>query len=202
MTEAVRLVSILNDVTQHVGQAARAWPPGPARLSRVGAGTSPPVRHRVVDSPLGPITLVVAADGQLTGCYLEGQTHLPPPAALGDADPSVAPEAVRQLAEYFAGTRRDFELLLAPTGTDFQQRCGGRSPRSLRPGRMRMVTARRINCGSARAVGAATGLNPISIIVPCHRLVGAGGELIGYAGGLGRKRWLLDLEAAQGSTRA
>ncbi len=172
-------------------------------MSGITAGANPQARHRVVDSPLGPITLVVAADGQLTGCYLEGQTHLPPPAALGDADPSVAPEAVRQLAEYFAGTRRGFELLLAPTGTDFQQRVW-RALAEIPYGRTQTYgdLARRINCGSARAVGAATGLNPISIIVPCHRLVGAGGELIGYAGGLGRKRWLLDLEAAQGSTRA
>lgn len=160
-------------------------------------------RHRVIDSPLGPITLVVDADGLLTGCYLQGQAHLPPPVTLGDREPTVAAEAVRQLAEYFAGERRQFDLLLSPRGTDFQRRVW-QALAEIPYGRTATYgeLARSLGVGSARAVGSATGRNPISIIVPCHRLVGAGGALTGYAGGLERKRWLLDLEAAPAANGA
>lgn len=151
--------------------------------------------HRIIDSPLGPLTLVADAADVLSGLYMEGQAHLPPTALFGVRDETIVPDAVAQLAEYFAGTRTHFDLELAPRGTDFQRRVWD-ALRAIPYGETRTYgeLAREIGAGSARAVGTATGRNPISIIVPCHRLVGASGELTGYAGGLDRKRWLLDLE--------
>ncbi len=130
-----------------------------------------------------------------------------PPALADDADPAiedpragVLPAAVRQLREYFDGARREFDLPLAPHGTPFQQtvwRALTRIPygRTLAYGEL----ARRIGKpGAARAVGMANHHNPLSIIVPCHRVIGADGALTGYGGGLDRKRWLLALEHGTG----
>lgn len=104
--------------------------------------------------------------------------------------------AAAQLAGYFAGRRRDFDVPLDPIGTDFQRRVWeavGRIPY----GETRSYAELAEGLGrpkASRAVGAANGRNPISIMIPCHRLVGSGGALTGYAGGLPAKRWLLDLE--------
>ena len=156
------------------------------------------MKHRIVDSPLGPLTLVVTDDGALAALYMADQRHGPDPDAdLGESDDTAAADAVEQLHEYFDGTRTTFDLRLEPAGTDFQRQVWD-ALRTIPYGATETYghLAERIgHPRGTRAVGAATGRNPISIIVPCHRLVGASGGLTGYAGGLDRKRWLLDLEA-------
>lgn len=156
-------------------------------------------RHRIIDSPLGPITLVVDAADRLTGLYLEGQRYRPVASDFGMPDDHVADAAVAQLGEYFAGSRTLFDLELAPRGTTFQRRvwqgltavpCGSTTTYGALAASLGMGT------GSGRAVGAAVGRNPISIVVPCHRVLGRDGSLTGYSGGLDRKRWLLRHEGA------
>jgi len=120
----------------------------------------------------------------------------------GSSGPGVGDDVARQLAEYFAGERRTFEVRLAPHGTPFQLRVWERL-RAIPYGRTTSYGRLAADLGmpgAARAVGAAAGRNPIAIIVPCHRLIGAGGALTGYAGGLEVKRMLLELEA-RGVTR-
>ena len=156
------------------------------------------MKHRIVDSPLGPLTLVVTDEGALAALSMKGQRHGPgPDADLGEREDAIAEAAVAQLAEYFDGTRTGFDLRLDPVGTDFQRQVW-EALRAIPYGATETYghLAERIgHPRGTRAVGAATGRNPIGIIVPCHRLVGASGDLTGYAGGLERKRWLLDLEA-------
>ena len=157
------------------------------------------VRHVVTGSPVGALT-VVATGGALTGLYLENHRHAPGPAAFGDradpADPLLA-AATGQLADYFAGARTRFDLPLSPAGTPFQRMvwtalAGIGFGQTITYGQL----AERLGCPAAsRAVGLANGRNPISIVVPCHRVIGADGSLTGYGGGLERKRFLLDLEA-------
>lgn len=142
-------------------------------------------------SPVGPLCLC-AEDDQLVGLYLPDR-----PAPAGQPGRGgVLARAAAQLAEYFAGERRDFDLPLALDGTEFQ-RTVWRALADIPFG----VTcsygdlARTVGRPSAsRAVGAANGKNPISIILPCHRVIGSSGELTGYGGGLPMKRWLLDHE--------
>ena len=139
--------------------------------------------------------LVLADGGHLTGLHFEREKYFPP-IAPGWSESPAAPllaRAVGQVREYFAGERDRFDLPLAPAGTPFQQRVWREL---LRIPHGTTVTysdiARRIGAPkSVRAVGAAIGRNPISIIVPCHRVVGSDGTLTGYAGGLDRKRALL-----------
>ena len=151
--------------------------------------------HTIVDSPLGPLTLV-ATDGVLSALYMDAQRYLPDEATFGERRDTGFEEAEHQLAEYFAGERTTFELPLAPQGTPFQRRVWeglARIPygETKTYGQLAMEISER---HMTRAVGAATGRNPIGIVIPCHRLVGADGSLTGYAGGLERKRYLLDLE--------
>ena len=111
----------------------------------------------------------------------------------------VLPPVRDQLQEYFAGTRKVFDLPLAPQGTAFQKRVW-EALQSIPYGQTRSYAWLAQQVGSvARAVGAANGANPIAIVIPCHRVIGADGSLTGYAGGLHRKRRLLALEAAQRS---
>jgi methylated-DNA-[protein]-cysteine S-methyltransferase len=151
--------------------------------------------HTVVDSPVGPLTLV-ARDSVLAGCYMQDQRHLPDPAPFGAADPAAFGAATEQLEEYFEGRRTAFDLPLDLVGTEFQRRVWAELAKipygeTISYGEL----ARRLGQpGAARAVGLANGRNPIGIIVPCHRVVGASGALTGYGGGLPRKRQLLDLE--------
>jgi methylated-DNA-[protein]-cysteine S-methyltransferase len=151
--------------------------------------------HTVLDSPVGPITLV-GVDGVLAGLYLSEQRHAPPAAVFGGPDPGPFAEAARQLAAYFAGTRTSFELDLALAGTPFQQRVWAELQlipygETISYGQL----ADRIGQPAAsRAVGLANGKNPVSIIVPCHRVVGSDGSLTGYGGGIDRKRYLLSHE--------
>jgi methylated-DNA-[protein]-cysteine S-methyltransferase len=112
-------------------------------------------------------------------------------------DPVAAAEATRQLREYFAGERTVFDLPLAPRGTEFQRRVW-MALREIPAGETRsygQIAARLGQPTASRAVGAANGQNPLAVVVPCHRVVGANGTLTGYAGGLDRKAWLLDHEA-------
>ncbi|MFB9834840.1 methylated-DNA--[protein]-cysteine S-methyltransferase [Actinoallomurus acaciae] len=151
--------------------------------------------HTVVDSPLGPLTLVATGDA-LTGLYMERQRYRPEPETFGDRDDAPFAEAARQLEEYFAGRRTRFDLPLAPVGTPFQRQVW-EALRAIPYGRTvsyGQLADRLGRPAAARAVGLANGHNPIGIIVPCHRVVGANGDLTGYGGGLDRKRHLLDFE--------
>jgi methylated-DNA-[protein]-cysteine S-methyltransferase len=152
-----------------------------------------------VDSPLGRI--VVRGDGEfLTGLFMPNHKHWNGPDAAWQLADEPFVNIREQLAEYFAGQRRLFTLPLKLAGTPFQQRVW---QELLRIPFGTTVTyaelARRIGRPKAsRAVGHANGRNPISILVPCHRVIGANGTLTGYGGGLDRKRWLLDWERRVG----
>lgn len=151
-------------------------------------------------SPLGVI--VLTSDGtSLTGLYFEGQKHFPAQAGTWIEDGSLPlfAEAQAQVLAYFAGARRAFDLPLAPAGTDFQ-RAVWRQLEAIPYGATCPYgeLARRLGRPrAARAVGAAVGRNPISIVVPCHRALGKDGSLTGFAGGLDRKRALLEREGAR-----
>ena len=147
-----------------------------------------------MDSPIGPLTLV-GADGALAGLYMAEQRYAPE--SYGERDDGAFPDAVAQLTEYFAGTRTAFDLELAPRGTPFQQRVWA-ALREVPYGETTTYGELAASIGrpaASRAVGHANGHNPISIVVPCHRVVGSSGSLTGYGGGLPRKRFLLALEA-------
>lgn len=154
-------------------------------------------KHAIMESPLGPLTLV-ADDGALAAVYFEAHRRLPDPSAFGPRSRHGFEAVTEQLGEYFAGERTSFELRVAPRGGEFQARVWALLSR-IPYGETRRYGQLAAELGGpalARAVGAATGRNPLSIVVPCHRLVGAGGALVGYAGGLERKRALLTLESA------
>lgn len=145
-------------------------------------------------------TLRLTSDGTaLTGLYLlPNHRYAPEPAADWQECPHLPlfQQALEQLAEYFAGSRTEFTLPLSPTGTEFQRRVWAELERIPYGQTITYGTlAERIgNPSAARAVGLANGKNPISIIVPCHRVVGASGKLVGYGGGLERKARLLERE--------
>jgi methylated-DNA-[protein]-cysteine S-methyltransferase len=151
-------------------------------------------------SPQGPMIITATPKG-LAGVYFKGQKHFPQQRDWRrDARNAVLRQAKRELAQYFAGKRTRFSVALDPQGTSFQRSVWKQIAKvgfgkTLTYGEL----ARRAgHPGSARAAGAATGRNPIGIIVPCHRIMGADGSLTGYAGGLRRKRSLLALEGASG----
>jgi methylated-DNA-[protein]-cysteine S-methyltransferase len=144
-----------------------------------------------IPSPIGPLRLTVADDGALTRIdFGAGDT----------ADDPRFDRVSTQLDEYFSGQRTAFDLPLRPRGGAFEQLVWAELMRipygeTISYGEL----ARRVGRpGSARAVGAANGSNPISIIVPCHRVIGSNGKLTGYGGGLPRKAWLIDHEAGHG----
>jgi methylated-DNA-[protein]-cysteine S-methyltransferase len=161
--------------------------------------------HARLRSPLGELLLV--GEGEtLTGLFFPG--HRPAPALdPGRHDPGALRDAVSQLEQYFAGERTRFTLALAPRGTPFQRAVWarmqeiphgrtlsyGRLAQELRPGR----ESTGAGIAHPRAVGSASARNPISIVIPCHRMLGARGELAGYAGGLERKRALLTHEGVR-----
>lgn len=156
-----------------------------------------PVVHTVMDSPVGPLTLV--GDGTaLRGLYMDRQRYRPPEELFGEPDDTAFAAAIEQLEEYFSGRRQVFDLPLAFAGTPFQQTvwtalCAIPFGETTTYGRLAAELGRP---AAARAVGHANGKNPISIIVPCHRLVGSTGDLTDYGGGIERKRFLLALERA------
>ena len=152
---------------------------------------------RTIPSPVGPLTLA-GHDDVLTHLRMDDQTH--PPKGRDDwlPDGDAFPKVVDQLDAYFAGELTDFDVALELNGTPFQRRVWT-ALRDIPYGDTISYgeLARRIGQPSAsRAVGMANGRNPIGIIVPCHRVIGANGTLTGYGGGLGRKRSLLELERA------
>lgn len=149
--------------------------------------------YTTMPSPLGELMLT-AANGELTGLYMPAEAHAPPAGAVRDGGAFAAVR--RQLEEYFAGERRTFELSVAPRGTQFQRRVWAELQRI---GYGETISyaelAARIGRPTAiRAAGAANGANPVSIIIPCHRVIGSNGSLTGYGGGIEAKRALLDLE--------
>jgi methylated-DNA-[protein]-cysteine S-methyltransferase len=149
--------------------------------------------HAVVDSPLGPLTLV-EHDGAVAGLYMTEHRHMP--AVESPRDDSVLPALQEQLAAYFARDLKEFQVRLAVTGTPFQQRVwAGLAQIPYGETWSYAELAEHIGSPTAvRAVGLANGRNPVSIVVPCHRVVGSDGSLTGYGGGLARKQLLLDLE--------
>jgi methylated-DNA-[protein]-cysteine S-methyltransferase len=152
-------------------------------------------QHTVISSPYGPLTLV-AEDGVLCGLYMTDQRHRPAEETFGDRDDSPFGEAEEQLTAYFDGELKEFTLELRLNGTPFQRTVWDQL-RRIPYGETRSYGQLAAALGSpaaSRAVGLANGKNPVGIIVPCHRVVGAGGSLTGYGGGLPRKQRLLDFE--------
>jgi len=152
--------------------------------------------HRIIESPIGKLTLV-ASDGALAGLYFPGHWYMPDPDFFGARAESGFELAEAQLAEYFAGERTGFELRTTAHGDEFQGRVWELIDR-IPYGETTTYGEMAAELGDpqlARRVGGAVGRNPLSIVVPCHRVLGADGKLTGYAGGLERKRFLLDLEA-------
>ena len=152
------------------------------------------------ESPHGDMLLLANDDG-LEGVFFDQQKHHPKKQADWRQDPQhkVLRQARRELEEYFAGRRKRFQVALEPGGTPFQQSVW-KAISTVAFGETityAELADRAGHPGSARAAGAATGRNPIGIIVPCHRIVGSNGDLTGYAGGLERKCALLELEAGE-----
>ncbi|OJV44014.1 MAG: cysteine methyltransferase [Acidobacteriales bacterium 59-55] len=153
--------------------------------------------HYLLESPLGTLTLV-NTDGVMSGLYLPDHKRGPKPEALGERAHRGFEQAVLELREYFERKRTVFTLPLAARGTEFQTRVWALL-RGIPYGETRTYAqlADAIgNPAAIRAVGLANGRNPISIVVPCHRVIGSDGGLTGYAGGLERKSFLLELEGA------
>ena len=160
---------------------------------------------RTWQSPCGNLVLGVC-DGRLCVCDWGRDTVIRRlsrylDASAAEGDDSLITEAVRQLEEYFSGERRCFELPLLMPGTELQQSVWGalldvRYGTTLTYGELAMKIGRRT---AVRAVANAVGANALSVIVPCHRIIGADGSLTGYAGGIEAKRMLLDLEARNGA---
>lgn len=152
------------------------------------------IQFRSVDSPVGLLTLA-GRDGRLMHLRMVDQTYEPSHDGW-DLDDSAFPDAVEQLESYFAGELFDFELELDMVGTSFQRNVWA-ALLTIPYGETRSygeIAGQIGSPGASRAVGLANGHNPIGIIVPCHRVIGANGSLTGYGGGLDRKRALLALE--------
>ncbi len=187
--------------------SARCARDGPSRREN-GAQTMPIGRdvrqmtttHTTVQSPLGDLT-AVATSGEMVGLYFPHHWYMPPPTTFGTKnDPDVEDcgfgDLRRQLDEYFAGQRREFSVPCRPNGDESQKRvwdliCQVSYGETSTYGQL----ARELGDGTTpQEVGATVGRNPLSILVPCHRVIGSTGKLTGYAGGLRRKQFLLDLE--------
>jgi methylated-DNA-[protein]-cysteine S-methyltransferase len=151
--------------------------------------------HTTIRSSLGDLT-VVGRGGSVTGLYYPHHWYLPDRSVFGEYRDAGFDDVRGQLDEYLAGQRREFDLRVDAAGSPFQQRVWqliSEIPYGATVSYGEL--ARELGDGvTAQEVGAATGRNPVSIIIPCHRVVGASGRLTGYAGGLRRKRTLLDLE--------
>ncbi len=151
--------------------------------------------HHTIDSPIGPLTLVAAA-GELQEIHFPNTGEVG--ADVGPDDPTepVIVDAARQLGEYFDGNRQAFDLPLRPLGTPFQlEAWWGLTTIPYGETVSYGEQARRLgHDGKARAVGAANGRNPLPIVLPCHRVVGSDGSLVGFGGGLATKAWLLHHE--------
>ncbi|PWE53524.1 cysteine methyltransferase [Metarhizobium album] len=157
--------------------------------------------YTIVASPVGELTLVAGENGLVAVLWENDKPErVRTGAVVEDARHPVLVETARQLGEYFDGRRRAFDLALDFVGTPFQRQVWA-ALLAIPYGETRSYGQLAETLGrpsAARAVGAANGRNPISIITPCHRLIGANGDLTGFAGGLDNKRFLLALEAARG----
>ncbi|MBI5497986.1 MAG: methylated-DNA--[protein]-cysteine S-methyltransferase [Deltaproteobacteria bacterium] len=163
------------------------------------------LRHHVLASPLGELLGVVTDEGAVRSLlFVERDGADRALEALGQAgndlqhDQAALANLAGQLAAYFDGRQRSFDLALAPEGTEFERRVWAELVR-IPYGETRSYRDVAVAVGAAgaeRAVGRANGRNPVAIIIPCHRVVGADGKLVGYAGGLWRKEHLLQLEGA------
>jgi methylated-DNA-[protein]-cysteine S-methyltransferase len=156
-------------------------------------------RHVTTASPIGELT-IVAEHGTVTRLHMDLAKHRPadaePYGPLGDPDEEPFAATLAQLAAYFRRERTDFDLPLAPAGDDFAQRVWTLL-RQVPYGETTTYGALARQLGDrnlAQAVGFANGHNPIAVVIPCHRVIGTDGSLVGYAGGLDRKRFLLALE--------
>jgi methylated-DNA-[protein]-cysteine S-methyltransferase len=157
--------------------------------------------YTTLGSPIGEL-LATGNGHAVTGLRMQRGGRPLPIGRRWERDDDRFADLREQLAEYFAGARREFELELAPRGSEFQRRVWD-ALREIPYGETESygaLAARIGHPGSARGVGAANGQNPIAIVIPCHRVIGADGSLTGYAGGLERKRWLLAHEGAQTKT--
>ncbi len=158
----------------------------------------PIIEHFFMDSPLGTLTLV-NTDDVLSGLYMPEHLRGPREESLGTRTLSGFGQVRSELSEYFDLKRREFTFPVTPKGTAFQQRVWnllGEIPygETRTYGQLAIALG---NEGAIRAVGLANGRNPISIVVPCHRVLGSDGSLTGYAGGLGRKQYLLEMEGSR-----
>ncbi|WP_322965306.1 methylated-DNA--[protein]-cysteine S-methyltransferase [Sphingomonas fuzhouensis] len=151
-------------------------------------------------SPVGELTLVASEQGLRAILWAEERVgRVPLPERQSDPAHAILAEAVRQLTDYFHGGRRDFDLPLDPVGTDFQKAVWT-GLNAIPYGETRSYAALAAAIGrpgASRAVGAANGRNPLSIVTPCHRVIGANGTLTGFAGGLAIKQWLLAHERGE-----
>ncbi|MCU1588388.1 MAG: putative methylated-DNA-protein-cysteine methyltransferase [Frankiales bacterium] len=152
------------------------------------------ISHAVIDSPIGPLTLVADGDA-LAGLYLAEHRHRP--VIDCPRDDTVLPDVREQLTGYFDRDLKEFAVTMKAQGSPFQQQVWAALTtipygETWSYGRLAAAIGRP---GAARAVGLANGRNPVSVVVPCHRVVGADGSLTGYGGGVERKQWLLTHEA-------
>jgi methylated-DNA-[protein]-cysteine S-methyltransferase len=154
-------------------------------------------RITVVDSPIGPLTLV-EEDGLLAGLFMVDQRHRP--GLEHERDDGLLPAVKEQLTAYWARDLEEFDLPLSMAGTPFQQEvwAGLRTIPYGETWSYGQLAGALGRPAASRAVGLANGKNPISVVVPCHRVVGSNGSMTGYGGGLERKQWLLDLERGTG----
>lgn len=163
--------------------------------------TSTTLSAAVVDSPVGPLTLVASETGLRAVLWpndADGRVRFGEEINDDPAHPTLAAAAM-QISEYFAGDRKDFDLPLDPQGTEFQVQVW-HSLATIPYGETASYSEQAERIGrpkAVRAVGAANGKNPLSIVLPCHRVVGANGSLTGFAGGLDAKRFLLDHESPE-----
>jgi methylated-DNA-[protein]-cysteine S-methyltransferase len=156
------------------------------------------VSYTRIDSPVGRLLLAAADDGLRVLSFMEGREDkaIPPDPSWREGDSAILRETIRQLRSYWSRELRDFDLPLRPQGTPFQltvwkQLCAIPYGTTISYGEL----ARRVgNPKGSRAVGLANGSNPIAIVIPCHRVIGANGRLTGYGGGLPIKEKLLELE--------
>lgn len=158
-------------------------------------------KHYSYETDFGPVYLVEAND-VLVGLHVGDQRALGPVPDSREEDSPLLRQVLHQLQEYFAGKRTMFDLPLAPQGTDFQKRvwqalCDIPYGETCSYGALAKTLGKP---GAARAVGMANNKNPIGIIIPCHRVIGANGALVGYAGGLPLKQRLLTLEKTNKNT--
>ena len=161
-----------------------------------GSTGEPVVKHTKITSNLGELTIVARGD-TVVGLYFPSHWYRPDPASFGTGS-DIGFDSVRdQISQYLAGERQEFTVPVATSGEEYQERVWA-LVRQIPYGET--ITygdlARQLGDGTTpQEVGTAVGRNPVCLLVPCHRVVGAGGKLTGYAGGLTRKRFLLDLEA-------